>query len=461
MVFEELKAFPRILRVGHKTQISGRLYDVPRDIRLGREAELKLTFVPEAGVLEDGRVLDWAEVCDMDYEFSADGSFRFEFTAPDEGEYTFQFILQLPHGKRPLYRFSCYALEEDLFELKPFKGDTHVHTCWSGCAGIDQEPPYVAATLRSRGLDFTFITDHCKQYSSLQAIRDMAAFESDFQIYPGEECHVMARKCTTPDYLDINFVMSGIHQLSLGASCSVIEYTNEHFDEYTQFLEKRMAELPADVSESQRKLMAGLDWIVKKTHEFGGLSVFAHPFWKPCDRLNLPPEVREYIFENGLFDAVEVIGLGSGDNDPGYYAGIVECMAWLYDKAARYGRRIPVTGATDCHHARSLAGYQYTMAFARENTLESIMDAIRSGRTLACRSYPGEHPFFWGDFRLVRYAEFLQRDFFPEHDEMCVIDGKLMLQTLRGDIPLESVNSISRDCTEKLFRRYWAGSEEN
>ena len=289
----------------------------------------------------------------------------------------------------------------------------------------------------------------------------MAAFESDFRIYPGEECHVMARKCTTPDYLDINFVMSGIHQLSLGASCSVIEYTNEHFDEYTQFLEKRMAELPADVSESQRKLMAGLDWIVKKTHEFGGLSVFAHPFWKPCDRLNLPPKVREYIFENGLFDAVEVIGLGSGDNDPGYYAGIVECMAWLYDKAARYGRRIPVTGATDCHHARSLAGYQYTMAFARENTLESIMDAIRSGRTLACRSYPGEHPFFWGDFRLVRYAEFLQRDFFPEHDEMCVIDGKLMLQTLRGDSPLESVNSISRDCTEKLFRRYWAGSEEN
>ena len=153
MVFEELKAFPRILRVGHKTQISGRLYDVPRDIRLGREAELKLTFVPEAGVLEDGRVLDWAEVCDMDYEFSADGSFSFEFTAPDEGEYTFQFILQLPHGKRPLYRFSCYALEDDLFELRPYKGDTHVHTCWSCCAGIDQEPPYVAATLRSRAIE--------------------------------------------------------------------------------------------------------------------------------------------------------------------------------------------------------------------------------------------------------------------------------------------------------------------
>jgi hypothetical protein len=101
------------------------------------------------------------------------------------------------------------------------------------------------------------------------------------------------------------------------------------------------------------------------------------------------------------------------------------------------------------------------MAFARENTLESIMDAIRSGRTLACRCFPGENPLFWGDFRLVRYAEFLYRDFFPEHDEMCVIDGKLMLQTLRGDIPLEAVNSISRDCTEKLFRRYWAGSEEN
>ena len=456
MFFEAIKVIPRVLRVGQKTRINGKFHELPRDIQLGWPAVLKLKYVPGNGTWEDGNTLLWGEEHDLECEFREDGTFSFDFTPAEEGETTFQLYMERPDDAYKFPVFSCYALEEDLFKLRPFKGDTHVHTCWSGCGGMQEALPYVCSMARSRGLDFTFITDHSKIYPSFNAIRAMECFESDFKVYPGEETHVPYRWKAERDFVHNTSVVDGIHHVALGADRGVVEYTNDHFEEYTQYLEKRMNELDPSISEAQRKLMAGVDWLVEKIHEFGGIAVFAHPFWRHNNHLNLPPRVREYIFDNGKFDAVEVIGLGSGERNANSFAGNVECISYLHDKSVKLGRHIPVTGATDVHRAEPLIGYQYTLAFAVENTLENIKDAICSGRTLACSSYPGENTFFWGDFRLVRFAEFLRREFFPEHDERCAVEGKLMLQATRGEISVENVKAAASGCTGKLFREFWA-----
>ena len=459
MFHENFTVTPRIFRTGETTVFSGKFLYSPRNPKMGHPFEYKLKYITGNGIWEDGKVHTWDDEREYPCQFNADGTFSFSFTSRDEGEVTFKIEMYLPETNRKIVlgQFGCYALEEDLYDLRPFKGDTHVHTSWSECGRIEEEPARVAAVGREKGLDFIFITDHSKQYPSREAIAALQGFENAYQVYPGEETHLLKRHNEDGFLFQNDYVYQSIHLLSLGASASVVEYANTHYEEYERDIVRRMQELPAEFSEDERRLMAGSDWILDKTREFGGVSVYAHPFWQPNSRLNLPPAVREYIFRNGKFDAVEVFGLGSSVNAPACYAGNVECAAWLQEKAIEYGKRFSVTGATDTHEAPLLLGTQCTIAFAKANTLEDIKQAICNGKTTAFRRRGNEHPVFWGEFRLVRYAGYLYREFFPEHDEFCAIEGKLMQQALRGEIPPELVNAYSQKRIEQLYRRYWKG----
>lgn len=457
MFYEDLSVTPRIFRVGTETVFTGRTNYIPRNQKMGHEVRYKLKYITNCGVWEDGKVHTWMDEREYPCQFNGDGTFSFRFTAAAEGETTFKVVMELPAENREvvLGKFGCYALEEDLFPLRPYKGDTHVHTSWSECGRIEEEPARVAAVGRSKGLDFIFITDHAKQYPSREAIAEFGKFKSCYQVFPGEETHFL-KMFNQDGYLYQNYhVYQSIHLLSLGAAESVVDYANKHYEEFSADIEQRMETMDPACSEDERRLMAGSDWILEKTREFGGVAVFAHPFWMPYDRVNLPPAVREYIFKQGKFDAVEIFGLGSNDNAPDAFAGNVDCAAWLREKELETGRRIPVTGATDSHNAPLLLGTQYTIAFAADHSLEGVKDAIRSGRTVACRRRGAEHPVFKGDFRLVRYAGFLFREFFPEHDELCLVEGKLMQQCLRGEVANELVNAYSQNRFEMLYRRYW------
>jgi hypothetical protein len=323
------------------------------------------------------------------------------------------------------------------------------------CGKISDEPEYVAAMARSRGLDFVFITDHFQPGPSVMAAEKLSKFDSCFKVFPGEECHPPRERIPEPMFYN-RYVFPPIHHLSLGADRGVVKYTCDHYEEYTAFLEKRMAELDQSVPEDQRRMMAAVDWIVDRTHEFGGVAVYAHPFWRPALRFNQPKAVREYIMDNAKFDAVEVFGLGSGAVRPDFDEGNDTCVNWLCEQSIRLGRHINVTGSTDTHDAASLIGYQYTVAFAADCELEDIKNAIRSGNTVAVSAYPGERRHVWGKMRLVHYVNFLFREYFPEHDEACSIDGKLMLQVQRGEIPVETANAYGKGRLEMLRKRWWA-----
>jgi hypothetical protein len=96
------------------------------------------------------------------------GVLRFTHSFGAEGQYH---LLVKPGEKaaesafqrrpRPPYlepqKFRIYAVREDLFALRPWMGDMHVHTFYSDGK---EEPAVVAANYRKAGFDFLAITDH-------------------------------------------------------------------------------------------------------------------------------------------------------------------------------------------------------------------------------------------------------------------------------------------------------------
>ena len=86
----------------------------------------------------------------------------------------------------PVAEFRLYALEEDLFARRPYKGDTHMHTYYSDGK---ESPAYLAASCRKIGMDFIAITDHRQYAPSLEAMRGIPDTPSDLRIFPGEEVH--------------------------------------------------------------------------------------------------------------------------------------------------------------------------------------------------------------------------------------------------------------------------------
>ena len=72
-----------------------------------------------------------------------------------------------PERKQEL-RFRICSVESDLYELRPLKGDFHMHS--NGSDGVDA-PEYVAVRCREAGFDFAALTDHYSYPPSLRAMR--------------------------------------------------------------------------------------------------------------------------------------------------------------------------------------------------------------------------------------------------------------------------------------------------
>ncbi len=53
--------------------------------------------------------------------------------------------------------------------------------------------------------------------------------------------------------------------------------------------------------------------------------------------------------------------------------------------------------------------------------------------SVAVEAMAGEMPRAYGPFRLVKFALFLMREVFPQHDLLCEQEGRLMIQHVAGD----------------------------
>ncbi|MBO4511991.1 MAG: hypothetical protein J5746_04440 [Victivallales bacterium] len=454
---EFLDVFPRIIPVGKKVRIRVRalfFQKQPSFLQKNGDTLLLKSFCDDK-VLADGDIPHDKVTSDLLPYSIEDDCIVFDFTATREEEYGFALQTVSPEQVAKVqYVFKIYALEEDLFALRPFKGDLHVHGSWSQCGNRDEDPKYLLKTARKYGLDFFALTDHA-QHEPSRILRQYAQeLGTECNVLPGEECHSLIGRRAT--YFVNNDFYSPNHIVSIGAREGVCDYINAHFEEYQADLERRMAEMPATLGRTVREMCASADYIMDKIHEYGGTVIFAHPFWRTGDRCNLPAPVREHILKQGKYDAMEVIGLGQVSNRMNVLRmGNMEALALWQEESLKKGKLIPLVGSTDSHNAERLLGRQYTIAFAKANTTEGICQAVKEGNAVAFMDFENEVPYGFGPRRLLKYAYFLQEEYFPLHDEMCRTEAGLIAEEYSGRCKPGTVKAICQGKQEALFARYF------
>jgi len=392
--------FPRVVRAGSKTAITIR----PRHDHCRFQAGLvyPVSVTPAEGLRDGSRTAPAFSIS------PGEGSLAFEAAFPEEQEYVV-LVGDPADGGKPFLEFRLYALREDLFRLRPYKGDFHLHSTRSdGREG----PAYVAAAGRKIGMDFLAITDHRLYAPSLEAIRALEGLPTDFRMYPGEEVHA-------PD--------NPVHIVNFGARRGITElFTTEEYAEGVRALQKTLPKVP----EALRGAAAASIWCFRRIREEGGLAVFCHPYWFYHGRYDVPTELTALLMEMAPFDALELIG--------GYHLNEVESNALqvlFYNEERARGRRIPIVGASDSHgcERNTLFGWYYTIVFSPSPALPDVLEAVKDLRSVAVEALPSQLPRAHGPMRLAQFSQFLLRAVFPDHDAICGVEGQIMLEALEGD----------------------------
>lgn len=411
--------FPSVVCTGVETEVWVRPRDVSRMFR--EEWSYTLGVV---GLLDDQ--LSYHEHVPLDHEFEVkDGCLVFRHTFEKEQEYSIRFCKE---GDKEI-KISLFAVEPDLYELRPLKGDLHTHTYYSdGQDGISMTP----ADYREEGYDFFSLTDHNRMYPSNLAAELLDGVKIGMHIMAGEEVH-------TPGSI--------VHIVHVGGKESVCDKYINHPEEYERAVDEIEKTL-THVDEQYRRRLAMAIWACDEIHKAGGLAIFAHPYWCP-NRYNVSSEFIDLLYDCD-FDAFEVMG-GI------HYSKINMQLAFWQEKAVQ-GRYLPPVGSTDSHNHDSEAGFarRFTVVFAKDNTTESIMEAVKNGYTVAAEGSGKDinEVRFYGSLRLVTFAHFLFDNYFNETWRLSVGEGILMRRYAEGEEVGETLSSLA-DTVEDFYKRFY------
>jgi hypothetical protein len=183
--------------------------------------------------------------------------------------------------------------------------------------------------------------------------------------------------------------------------------------------------IPASLKGTERWGYAACHWIFGQIRRGGGLGIFCHPCWV-SNVFQIPPAFVDAMMGEHPFGAYEVLG---GEN---YFEQNGFQTAGYYEDRAK-GRRYPVVGSTDSHGAFGNRNSHVcsTLVFSPANERRALIDSILDFYSVAVDTID-ETPRYVGDFRLVRYAAFLEKNFFPLHDELCFEEGRAMKDYVCG-----------------------------
>ena len=414
--------YPSVACVGKETEVTVFPRDLSRRFREDIKYELCVFALGED-------FLSYHEPIEMDHPYKIEnGCLKFTHIFTMEQEYSIRFR----DGSGVETAVPLYAVESDLYGLRPLKGDLHSHTYYSdGQDGIPMTP----ADYREEGFDFFALTDHNRMYTSQLMAELYDGVELGMHMMVGEEVH-------TPG--------STLHIVHVGGRESVTARYIHDPDGYTAAVDAIEAEL-TQVPDYYRRKAAMAKWACDAIHEVGGMAIFAHPFWRPKN-YNVSVEFCNILFDLKIFDAFELIG-GTGTRSNNMNVA-------LWQGQVLKGNALPVVGSSDSHnHDFDAGGFGrlFTVAFAKENTTEAILDAIRSGYSVA-----GELPvesakdvrFYGADLRLVRFAHFLFENYFNETWRLSVGEGILMRRYAEG----EDVGEVLSSCAgvvEAHYRKFY------
>ena len=364
---------------------------------------------------------------------------RIRITAYFEAEQEHTLILEATCNdkKHTVGNFRVYSVKEDLYGLRPYKGDFHMHSHRSD--GVES-PAYMAGICRRVGLHFMGLSDHRYYAASIEAADAFADVPVDLRIYPAEEVH-------TPD--------NPIHILNFGGREGVTEYYRDDETAYREEVAALMESLPPTPPGVNRFHYAACLWASEYIRTRDGMSMLCHPYWITGNRHNVEEPILDLFFENEVFDVLELISGFGYESLNRMDVNALQVARYLEERAK--GRRIAVAGISDTHGAeRSDAfGRYYTVCFAPSLDLADLIASMKELRAVAVEAPAGHLPRAYGPFRLVKYTQFLLREIFPQHDELCFEEGRLMLQYASGDPSAVERLRLLQGQTKALYGKYW------
>ena len=328
------------------------------------------------------------------------GALRLDIVFPQEDRW----LLTLYRGSEKLEQYEVCSLEDDLFPLNPYKGDNHMHSFFSDGK---ESPEYMAAACCRRGYDYCVLTDHYDRRPSVRGKERIDALGVDFAVLTGEEIHAPG---------------NGVHIINMGGDRCVNDWYRDDPEGYEAAVQERMERIDAPLSPQDKYAAASSLAIFDKIHECGGVAIHCHPCWILQGTLHESEDLSEYLFDHRSFDVYELIAGGA------YEEGTQMQIAYYQERG-----KMPVVGSSDAHQqfGGRLEPGNFTVVFAPELSAEAIREGVRAGLCVA-----GCGNKFWGDYRLVKYAYFLQANYFAEHDARCAALGSRLLRyTSAGSDP--------------------------
>ncbi|MDD5727333.1 MAG: hypothetical protein PHV59_02105 [Victivallales bacterium] len=421
--------YPKVFPVGREAEINIR--PLFGHARFSEAGALKVESLCCNSMLPDGTYSPVENLAETPFQLE-NGILAVKLFFPGESEYCVRVSERRDGNFTVIGDFRVYALAGDLFALRPFKGDFHMHSNRSD--GHDA-PDYVAASCRKVGFDFMALTDHHRYEPSLEVCSAMAELNTGLICYPGEEVH-------SPD--------NNVHIVNFGGKFSVNKLFQENEAQYRRDVAERMAAMP-EVPESIRFTIAASEWCYDKVWESGGLGIFCHPYWMPLQRYHLSEELITWMFRRQKFAAFELLG---GFPKTQLESNNLQVARYNEERAA--GKKIPIVGASDCHFCdRDLLGWYYTVVLAHSADLEDLKNGVGQLNSVAVEQVEGESCRVYGPFRLVRYVRFLLREFFPAHDAACREEGLLMLEALSGRSEAAERLRPLKKRTLEMLDKYW------
>lgn len=325
-----------------------------------------------------------------------DNTLVIPFLFNGEDMYSINVFYLLDEEEMLLLSSNVYAVNKDLYERKYYKADLHMHTTYSD----GYEPPeLVVASARERGMDIIAVTDHNAFSGSVVAREKAADLGLDMTVILGEE---------------YSLEYSPMHILALG--------TEKEIDR--KYLTKQVLEMPETkkILEANPTLSCDVEVyactqiLLDQVSKMGGISILAHPYWKPIalngSRMDTPENVYIELGKDRKFAGIEIVS-GSPDGE----INVSNLQASLARTILGNFEGLPIIGITDSHYYTTdpISGKHFTIVFAKSKSKEHVLEALSEGFTVAVKLVNGT-PLCYGEHRLAKFAEFLLKYYFPTRD---------------------------------------------
>ena len=353
-----------------------------------------------------------------------DGLYSVELDFAAEQRYCVKFRV----GEEITWSYYLYAVDADLAALRPYKGDTHLHTCRSDGKG---EPFDVACAYRAAGYDFIAVTDHGRYAPSDEAQKAVSALTDRFRIMHGEEVHPKGG--------------SYFHIVSLNADRHVTETFEQRGDYANAEIERILNERDLSMFPDPHAAAIRL-FIVDEIHRAGGFAILAHPFWETDGEYNYQTEECRHHLRQSHFDALELFG---GNDDTGNGNNLLELV---YHDLRVEGCRIPIVGSSDAHTTVLRSDYdhfskQFSLILATD--YDDLLTAITDGRSVAVRRESDKHFRCVGEYRYAKYARFLMAEYYPYYTTLCAAHAQAL-----GERDTEAITAAETAITAYQERFY-------